>query len=79
MCNVIIQAHKRSDSERRQVSVLNLVIFAAVISYYVQTEVSGIIMPRPVGGGAFPNSVIRPFVCPMAQLPRLQARWLPAA
>jgi len=51
MCNVIRQAHKRSDSERRQVSVLNLVIFAAVISYYVQTEVSGIIMPRPVGGG----------------------------
>ena len=29
--------------------------------------------------GAFWNSAIRPSVCSMAQLPRLQARWLPAA
>ena len=29
--------------------------------------------------GAFWNSAIRPSVCPMAQLPRLQERWMPAA
>ena len=28
---------------------------------------------------AFWNSAIRPSVCPMAQLPKLYARWLPAA
>ena len=33
--------------------------------------------PRP--RGAFWNSAIRPSVCPMTQLPRLKARWLPAA
>ena len=30
-------------------------------------------------GGAFWNIAIRPSVCPMVQLPRLQACWLPAA
>ena len=51
MCNVIRQAHKRSDSERRQVSVLNLVIFAAVISYYVQNRGKRHYYAPPCRGG----------------------------
>jgi len=36
-----------------------------------------LIMPPPYE--AFWNSAIHPSVCPMAQLPGLQTRWLPAA
>jgi len=44
--------------------------------------VTPLIMPRHTVGGALSDiairSSVRPSVCPMAQLPRLQARWLPA-